>query len=85
MLRNLMPPRSTACLPVLPVGLLQAVKLVFEGTKEVLVPVKDTTQADNIACMASLYERCQETRAKTMQSLQDKWLQPLIKPRAAAK
>jgi hypothetical protein len=62
---------------------LQAVKLVFEGTKEVLVPVKETSKADNIAYMSQLYERCQETRAKTMQTLQEKWLQPLIKPKAA--
>lgn len=62
----------------------QAVKLAFDGTKEVLVPVKETTKDDNIAYMCSLYERCQETRAKTMQTLQDKWLQPLIKPKQAA-
>lgn len=63
----------------------QAVKLVFEGNKEVLVPVKETTKQDNITYMASLYGRCQETRAKTMQTLQDRWLQPLIKPKQAAK
>lgn len=58
----------------------QAVKLVFEGNKEVLVPAKETSKDDNIAYMASLYERCQETRAKTMQTLQEKWLKPLIQP-----
>lgn len=72
-------------LPVCWVPLLQAVKLVFEGTKEVLVPVKETSKEDNITYMSSLYERCQETRAKTMQTLQEKWLQPLIKPKQAAK
>ena len=64
---------------------MQAVKLAFEGNKEVLVPVKETTKDDNITYMANLYARCQETRAKTMQSLQEKWLQPLIKPKQPAK
>jgi hypothetical protein len=62
----------------------QAVKLVFEGNKEVLVPVKESSKDDNIAYMSELYTRCQETRAKTQQSLQEKWLQPLIKPKQAA-
>lgn len=44
------------------------------------MPVKESTRDDNIAYMANLYERCKETRAKTQQSLQDKWLQPLTKP-----
>jgi len=64
---------------------LQAVKLVFEGNKETLVPVKETSKEDNISYMSNLYARCQETRAKTMQTLQDKWLQPLTKPKQAAK
>lgn len=67
------------------VSWLQAVKLVFEGNKETLVPVKETSKEDNISYMANLYARCQETRAKTMQTLQEKWLQPLIKPKQAAK
>lgn len=62
-----------------------AVKLVFEGNKETLVPVKETSKEDNISYMSNLYARCQETRAKTMQTLQDKWLQPLTKPKQAAK
>jgi hypothetical protein len=62
----------------------QAVKLVFEGNKEVLVPVKETSKDDNIAYMANLYERCQETRAKTKQTLQEKWLKPLIQPKQAS-
>jgi hypothetical protein len=41
---------------------MQAVRLVFEGTKEVLVPVKESSKQDNIEYMANLYSRCQETR-----------------------
>lgn len=64
--------------------MLQAVKLTFEGNKEVLVPVKESTKEENVQYMASLYDRCQETRAKTKQTLEEKWLQPLIKPKQAA-
>lgn len=63
----------------------QAVKLAFEGGKETLVPVKEVSKEESIAYMSNLYERCQETRAKTKQSLEEKWLQPLIKPKTAAK
>ncbi len=38
---------------------VQAVKLVYEGTREVLVPVKQVSKDENIAYMARLYARCQ--------------------------
>lgn len=50
-----------------------------------LLPTDLLSQEENITYMAELYQRCQETRTKTHQQLADKYLQPLIKPKAPAK
>ncbi|WIA41269.1 hypothetical protein OEZ86_004873 [Tetradesmus obliquus] len=62
---------------------LHAVKLVYDDNgREAYEPVKEVTKQENISYMAELYSRCQETRAKTQQQLAEKYLQPLVVPKA---
>lgn len=60
---------------------LHAMKLVYREGKEDYEPWKEVAAEEQVEFMRTLYQRCVDHEKEVRRQLEDKWLQPLGRPR----